>query len=96
MAVADPGREQVLVQVLEATGEFVVAEQCLSAEELVDAVRQDGVDAVVARVGLHRLTAGAIADIERTRTPVVLLAPNPEDGRWQSRNGVVLGAAAAP
>jgi MinD-like ATPase involved in chromosome partitioning or flagellar assembly len=79
---------------VEASGEIAATEQCLDAEDLLDAVRGERVDAVLVGVGLHRLRPDTIETIGRMRTPLVLLAPAAPE--WRTRYGVSLGVAAAP
>lgn len=96
VGIDDPRREQLLLQVIEATGEFVATEQCLSAVELVDVVRHDRVDAVLVGAGLHRLSPRTIADMGGARMPMVVLAPDPDAPHWSHPNGIVLGPSAQP
>src|SRR6202035_2399646 len=47
------------------------------------------VDAVVVAWSLHRLTDAVLAQLEVAGVPVIVLAPDPADQRWQGRAGRV-------
>lgn len=91
VGLGDPERERLLLPALGESGEFLVAERCLAADQLLACVQGGRVDAALVAFDLHRLTNGALAELARTRTPLVLLAPlvGGEEHR-QSFRGLVL------
>jgi MinD-like ATPase involved in chromosome partitioning or flagellar assembly len=95
VGIGDPERERDMLPELDATPEIVVAERCLSADTLLEAVLARRVDAVLVAYDLHRL-ARAMAEIEASGIPRVLLVPDPEEQRWQTVGGVVLANTAPP
>jgi hypothetical protein len=95
VGIGDPEREREILPELDATGEFVVAERCLGADTLLDAVVNRRVDAVLVAYDLHRL-GRALPELEATGMPRVLLVPDPEEARWQSLRGIVLPSTAPP
>ncbi len=88
--LGDPEREQLLLSALGSTGEIVVAERCLSADQLVASVQRGSVDAVLVAHDLHRLTGGRLDELAQSRLPLVLLAPDPDDEQWESFPGALL------
>jgi len=88
--LGDPEREQLLLSALGSTGEIVIAERCLSADQLVASVQRGSVDAVLVAYDLHRLTGGRLDELAQSRLPLVLLALNPDDEQWESFPGALL------
>lgn len=88
--LGDPEREQLLLSALGSTGEIVIAERCLSADQLVASVQRGSVDAVLVANDLHRLTGGRLDELARSRLPLVLLVPDPDDEQWESFPGALL------
>jgi MinD-like ATPase involved in chromosome partitioning or flagellar assembly len=95
VGIGDPERERELLPELEATPDVVVAERCLSADTLLEAVLARRVDAVLVSYDLHRLNR-ALAELEASGIPRVLLVHDPEEPRWQTLGGIVLPSTAAP
>jgi Flp pilus assembly CpaE family ATPase len=90
LGLGDQALEQRLRPALDATDDLLVVAQCLAADQLVQAVDARQVDAVVVAWSLHRLTDAVLAQLEVAGVPVIVLAPNPADQRWQGRAGPVL------
>jgi MinD-like ATPase involved in chromosome partitioning or flagellar assembly len=67
-----------------------ITQRCLSAEEVLEAVERRAVDVVLAAFDLHRLGTLALAELESSRTPLVILAPDPAEPRWETLRGIVL------
>jgi len=88
--LGDPERERSLLSALVHSGAVVIAERCLSADELLDCVHTGQLDAVLAAVDLHRLSDGRLRELARARVPLVLLVFGVDDACWQSFPGVVL------
>jgi Flp pilus assembly CpaE family ATPase len=88
--LGDPEREQRLLSSLGSTGDIVVAERCLSADELIDYVQRGCIDAVLVASDLHRLNESRLDELARSRLPLLLLAPDPEAEHWQSFPGALL------
>lgn len=88
--LGDSEREQRLLPALDESGEVQIAQRCLSAEEVLEAVKRRAVDVVLAAFDLHRLGTTALAELESTRTPLVILASDPEEPRWETLRGIVL------
>lgn len=94
VGLGDAERERALLPSLAESGDFVVAERSLAADQLLESLRDGRVDAALLTADLHRLTDTALAELARTRVPVVLLAPQPDDERWRGFPGPVLPADA--
>ena len=90
VGLGDPERERTLLAALGATRDFVVAERCLSADQLLAAVEKGHVDAVLLAFDLHRLTESRIEELTRSRVALVLLVSDIDDDTWESFPGVVL------
>jgi MinD-like ATPase involved in chromosome partitioning or flagellar assembly len=88
--LGDPEREQLLLSALGSTGDIVVAERCLSADQLVACVQRGSADAVLVAYDLHRLNESRLDELAQSRLPLVLLVPDPDDERWQSFPGALL------
>ena len=95
VGIGDPERERDILPELDATGDFVVAERCLGADALLDAIVGGRVDAVLVAYDLHRLSR-ALPELEAMTIPRVLLVPDPDEDRWQVLRGIVLPSAAPP
>ena len=74
LGLGDQELEQRLRPALDADLDLAIAVHCLAADQVLQAVEARRVDAVVLAAGLHRLNEPLLRDLERTRTPVVLLA----------------------
>jgi Flp pilus assembly CpaE family ATPase len=96
VGLGDPERERNLIPPLVESGEFVVVERCLSADQLLECVRRERIDAVVVSEGLHRLTGSVLADLARSRMAMVLLAAHPDEPRWRGLAGLILSLADDP
>jgi MinD-like ATPase involved in chromosome partitioning or flagellar assembly len=96
VALGDPERERALLPALAETGDFVIAERCLAAEQLLACLEAGRVDAALVALGLHRLTEGALGDLARARVPVVLLASAPEGDLAAHYGGTVLPPESDP
>ena len=96
LALGDQELEQRLRPALDAAADFEVVVQCLAADQLQEVVHTRQVDAVVVAWGLHRLSESVLTQLERGRVPLLLLAPDPEAERWQSRQAVVLPMQVEP
>jgi MinD-like ATPase involved in chromosome partitioning or flagellar assembly len=89
-ALGDPERERALLPHLSQAEDFVVAARCLSAEELLAAVRGGDIDIALVASDLHRLGPAVLADLGRMPLRVVLLAPDPDGPGWESAGDAVL------
>lgn len=96
VGLGDPERERLLLPSLGESGDFVVAERCLAADQLLASVESGRADAVLVAADLHRLTDGALTELAGTRVPLVLLTPLPDAERWQAFPGIVLPLEADP
>ena len=74
LALALGELEQRLRPALDADLDLAIAVHCLAADQVLQAVEGQAVDAVVLAAGLHRLNESLLCDLERTRVPVVLVA----------------------
>lgn len=70
--LGDAEREQRLLVGLAAAG-YVVAHRCLTADEVVEAARLPGAEAVLVASGLHRLSGSTIAAVAGSGKRVVVL-----------------------
>jgi Mrp family chromosome partitioning ATPase len=90
LALGDQELEQRLRPTLEASDSIEVAAQCLAADQVLEAAQARRVDVVLVAWGLHRLTDNVLVQLERTRLPLLVLAPDPDAARWSDRHAVVL------
>jgi MinD-like ATPase involved in chromosome partitioning or flagellar assembly len=95
VGIGDPERERDILPELDATADMVVAERCLSADTLLEAVLARRVDAVLVSYDLHRL-GRSLPELEASGIPRVLLVHDPEEPRWQPLGGIVLPVSVAP
>jgi Flp pilus assembly CpaE family ATPase len=96
LGLGDQELEQRLRPALDLVESLQVVAQCLSADQLLAVVNARRVDAVVVGWSLHRLTDPVLEQLERARLPLVVLVPDPEDGRWGERCATVLPITATP
>jgi Mrp family chromosome partitioning ATPase len=85
-----------LLSALGDAGDIVVAERCLSADQLIACVQRGSIDAVLVASDLHRLNESRLDELTRSRLPLLLLAPDPDAERWQSFPGALLPLNAEP
>ncbi len=90
VALGDPERERALLPHLSQFEDFAVAARCLSAEELIAAVRGGDIDIALVASDLHRLGPAVLSDLVRMPLRVVLLAPDPDSPSWESAADAVL------
>ncbi|GAC1317976.1 MAG: hypothetical protein NVSMB2_12340 [Chloroflexota bacterium] len=90
LGLGDQELEQRLRPALDATDDLRVVAQCLAADQVLTAVQAGGIDAVILSWALHRLTDLALDALDRTRVPLVVLAADPEDLRWNGRRATIL------
>ncbi len=74
VGLGDPERERALLPALSESGEFVVAERCLAADQLLACLERGQVDVALVASGLHRLNGSALDELAHARIPLVLLA----------------------
>src|SRR5579883_687878 len=67
-------RERRLLPGLLESGELVVAERCLAADQLLDALRERRGDAALIALDLHRLNVSLLAAMQVTGVPLIGLA----------------------
>lgn len=96
VGLGDPERERELLPALGEAGDLVVAERCLAADQLLESAQTGRIDAILLASDLHRLSGGTLAELVRTRVPLVVLAPQPDEPRWQGLPAVVLPLGAGP
>ncbi len=89
VGLGDPERERALLPALSESGEFVVAERCLAADQLLACLERAHVDAALVASCLHRLNDSVLDELARTGVPLVLLASS-GGLRGQEFSGVVL------
>ena len=80
VGLGDPEREGALLPLLGQPQRrqpvaVVVAQRCLSADDVVGCVRAGRADAVLVAFDLHRLTRDRLSDLLALRVPLVLLTP---------------------
>jgi hypothetical protein len=80
VALGDAGRELALLVALGEAGDMVVAERCLSAEQLLTCARAGRVDVLLVALDLHRLSASVLEELGRTGRPMVLLGAADAEG----------------
>jgi Flp pilus assembly CpaE family ATPase len=90
LGLGDQELEQRLRPALDAVDDLVVVAQCLAADQLLQVVESRQADAAVVAWSLHRLSEAVLEQLEQAGLPLVLLVPDPEDGRWRARRGPVL------
>lgn len=96
VGLGDPELERDLIPTLVESGELVVVQRCLSADQVLASIRHERIDAVVVAEGLHRLTGGVLTDLSRSRMPLVLLTANPDEPRWRGVTGQILSITDDP
>lgn len=96
VGLGDPERERTLLPALKADSTILVTERCLSADQLISCVEAGTVDTVLLADDLHRLTDDALLRLARSRLPIIVLAAQPDDQRWQTLAWVVLPLDAPP
>jgi pilus assembly protein CpaE len=90
LGLGDQELEQRLRPALEAMPDVQVVAQCLAADQVVDLVQAQQVDALVVAWTLHRLTDAVLLQLERPGLILVLLVADPTEERWLQRRGPVL------
>ena len=90
LGLGDQELEQRLRPSLEAAPDLQVVAQCLAADQLVELVHAQKVDALVVAWTLHRLTDAILAQLDRPGVTLVLLVTEPRDARWSQRTCPVL------
>src|SRR5207248_10181102 len=96
VGLGDPERERRLLPALTEAGDLGTVARCLAGDQLVELVQDRWADAVLVAFDLHRLTSTALAELAQTRVPLVLLAPDPDDPRWQTLSTITLPIDASP
>ncbi|MCL5108051.1 MAG: hypothetical protein M1401_04150, partial [Chloroflexi bacterium] len=96
VGLGDPECERELLPELSECGAFAIVERCLSADEVLACLERGRVDIALVSSDLHRLSAATLADLARARVPLVALARDPDEPRWQDLAGVVLPLEADP
>jgi MinD-like ATPase involved in chromosome partitioning or flagellar assembly len=96
VGLGDPELERDLIPMLVESGELVVERRCLSADQVLESIRHERIDAVVVAEGLHRLTGSVLTDLARSRMPLVLLTSNPDEPRWRGATGQILSITDDP
>src|SRR2546423_13411483 len=96
VGLGDPERESRMLPALAESEDLRIVERSLSADQLLDAVANDRADVILVAYDLHRLSSSALADLDATRIPFVLLVPDPDEPRWQAQRGVILPIDAEP
>ena len=95
VGLGDPDLEQTLLPALSASGDFIVVERCLGADQLLACVVAKRVDAALVSARLHRLTDTLLADLAGRATPFLLLADE-SDVRWLPDLSASRGAVIPP
>lgn len=90
VGLGNPDRERALLPWLVESGEFIVAERPLTAEQLLACLQREQVDLALISRDLHRLTDASLRDLARTRVPLVLLPTVRDDPDWREVPGVVV------
>ncbi|HET6317223.1 MAG TPA: hypothetical protein VFG86_12245 [Chloroflexota bacterium] len=90
VGLGDPERERRLLPALAEVDDLRVVERCLSADQLLETVLAGRADVALVAFDLHRLGSAALADLDATRLPRVLLVRDPADPRWETQRSVVL------
>jgi MinD-like ATPase involved in chromosome partitioning or flagellar assembly len=82
-------RVQTLLPALHLS-RFVVAQHCLDADELLEAVEAQAIDAAVVSTGPRGVDQTVLAALARQSVPLVVLDSQPHHPRWSAFAGVVL------
>ena len=88
--LGDPERERLVLSALQAADDITIVERCLSADQLLACANRGEADVILVGSDLHRLTEGRLEELGRTRIPLVLLARDADEERWQSFPGALL------
>ena len=90
VGLGDPEREERLLPMLRSLKEISAVERCLAGDDLLEYARSGQVDVLLAAFDLHRLNDAILAEIGRTRVPLVLLGPQPDEDPTLTLPGPVL------
>jgi len=90
VGIGDPERERRLLPGLAEAADLRIVERCLSADQLLETIAAGRADAALVAFDLHRLGSSALADLDASGIPRVLLVADLEAPRWQTVRGVVL------
>ncbi len=93
-ALGDPERESELLPSISECGEFDIVERCLGADQLLATLVGGRVDVALFAGDLHRLNEAALASLAGSGVPLVVLARQPADERWQELPALALPAVA--
>jgi MinD superfamily P-loop ATPase len=96
LGLGDQEHEQRLRPALDARDDLVIVAQCLAADQLLQLVATQQVDAVVVAWTLHRLTDALLDELDRPGLTLVLLVADTAEERWQRRSGPVLPISSDP
>jgi len=77
-------------------GDFALVDRCLAADQLLECARGGRVEAILIASDLHRLSSTTLAELTRTRVPLVVLAAYPTDEQLQETRWPVLPIEADP
>lgn len=90
VGLGDPEREERLLPMLRSLKEISAVERCLAGDDLLEYARSGQVDVLLAAFDLHRLNDAILAEIGRTRVPLVFLGPHPDEDPRLALPGPVL------
>ncbi|MCW5882058.1 MAG: hypothetical protein KIS91_14100 [Anaerolineae bacterium] len=90
LGLGDSEREHAWIPALHEGGDFTIVERALAAEHLLACVRQGRADVALVAFDLHRLTSGVLAELTRSRVPLVVLTPDPDEEPWRDLDAMVL------
>jgi MinD-like ATPase involved in chromosome partitioning or flagellar assembly len=96
LGLGDQELEQRLRPALETVADLRIVAQCLAADQLLELVQSQQVDALVVAWTLHRLTDALLTQLERPGIALVMLVPHPEEQHWMARRGPVLPIDSQP
>ncbi len=94
VALGDPDRERALLPALSESGDFLVVERPLSAEQLQAAVAGPAIDAALVSTALHRLSPSSLGAVASSGVPILLLRHEQEDALWAEAPVATLDFAA--
>ncbi len=96
VGLGDQDREQQLLPALQDAGSVTVVVRCLSADHLLQSVRNQIVDAALVAASLHRLADDLLAELMRSDLPLVVLVAPADAPTWQGTRATVLPLDASP
>jgi len=96
VGLGDQDREQQLLPPLQDAGTVTVVVRCLSADQLLQCVGNQVVDAALVAASLHRLADDLLTELLRSDLPLVVLVAPADAPAWRDTRATILPLDASP